>query len=177
MIELAIVLVIVGIVAGMGASRIRFNRFEMDANARLIQNLLAGARQTAVQKGTQVLVVFDFNNRRVQVVEDTSGNATAESNERTVSRALSPGVNFLTPPATIDGATAAELTGAGVSGSGTTRTIRMSAAGGASGDAVIYLGTVSTRTSDYRAVQLTGSTTRTVFWRYTGTAWRQDLLR
>ncbi len=176
-IELALTLSVALILAGFAITRVTATRYRMDGAARLLQNVLLGAQQQAVLRGVTILVIGNSTTtpHRIEIVEDADGNGVAGGSEVTRYRALPSDVRFLTPPSTIDGATAAIATGAGVSTPATGKfQVTFSPGGGASGDAVFYLGTRGARNDDRRAVQLTGSTGKAVFWRYRGSSWRLD---
>ena len=179
-IELALALAVAMILAAFALSRVTAARYRMDGAARLVQNVLLGAQQQAVMRGVTVLVIGNATTapHRLEVVEDTDGDGVAGGSEPRRHRALPSDVLFAAPPATIDGAAAAIATGAGVSvpASGLFQ-VSLLPGGGASGDAVFYLGTPAGRDDDRRAVQLAGSTAKTVFWRARGTTWRPDAVR
>ncbi|MCC7195190.1 MAG: GspH/FimT family protein [Gemmatimonadaceae bacterium] len=164
MIELAITLGVAAILAALALPAIDFNRYRMDANARLVQNTLLWAQTRAVQRNMDVLVQFDYDRSRFRIVDDSTGDGAFTSGEVESYRQLAEGMRFAIPPSTIDGQTRAYATGAGITVPGYP-TIVFHPNGSSSGDAVIYLGSPRGRTQDYRAVKVTASTAKMTTYR------------
>jgi prepilin-type N-terminal cleavage/methylation domain-containing protein len=172
LIEILMVVVLVGIMMGFAISRVNFVAYRMDANIRLLQNVLIGAQQTAITKNVNVHVMFDRANSRVRVLQDTDGDDAVSSSETVTYRALI-NASFLTPSTTVDGATAYYVTGSGDVGTvPLQRAVRFTPNGALSGDAVIYIGFTSDRPDDMRALSITGATARTTFWSHGSGSWR-----
>lgn len=174
-IEILMVLALTGIVAGFAVTRISFWGFRMDANIRLMQNVIIGAQQTAITKNVPVQVMFDANFHRVRILQDVNNSGTAEPSETVRYRPLADGAQFQAPPNTIDGVAAAYMTGAGVveMGNPLQLSIRIAPNGSLSGDAVVYIGSPRRRDEDFRALTIVGATARTGFWSRGGGAWRR----
>ena len=166
-IELAMTLGIMAIMAALALPAIDFNRFRMDANARLVQNKLLWAQSRAVQRNMQVLVEVYYNRSQFRFVDDSTADGRLTSGEREQYDKLSENMKFVTPPTTIDGATAYYATGAGVTlvGSGNYPQLIFYPNGSSSGDAVIYLGSPNGRPQDNRAIKITASTLKMYFYR------------
>jgi len=166
-IEMAIAMGVAAILLALGLPSIDFNRYRMDANARLVQNKLLWAQSRAVQRNTQVLVELYYDRSQFRIVEDTSGDGSYTNGEQVFWTTLSNAMKFVTPPSTIDGATAYYATGAGVSLSGSENYPKLSFLpnGSSSGDAVIYLGSPRSRLTDYRAIKVSGATSKMYFYR------------
>ncbi|MDA1082073.1 MAG: prepilin-type N-terminal cleavage/methylation domain-containing protein, partial [Gemmatimonadetes bacterium] len=81
-IELAIVLGISAIFAAAALPAIDFNRYRMDANARLVQNKLLWAQSRAVQRNMQVLVELYYDRSQFRIVEDSTANGSYTSGEQ-----------------------------------------------------------------------------------------------
>ena len=170
---------VLAIMVRIALPRVSLNRYRMDGAARLVQTVLTVGQQTAIQRGAPVLVIGDASAspNRLEIVVDANGDGSFTLGERRQYRALPEGAVFLAPGSTVDGATAAIATGSGVTFPATARwQVTFSPGGGATGDAVVYLGTSSTRDDDRRAVGLTGATARTRFWRRRDGSWRPDQL-
>lgn len=166
-IELAITLAIAAIVAAMALPAVDFNRMRMDSNARLVQNWFLGAQSRAVQRNMQVLVEVYYEQNQVRIIDDSTADGAYTSGETQSAQTLSEGMKFVTPPSTIDGATAYYATGTGISLSGAQNhpLIKFYPNGSTSGDAVFYLGSPQGRLKDNRAIKVTGSTSKMFFYR------------
>jgi prepilin-type N-terminal cleavage/methylation domain-containing protein len=176
LIEVLMVMALIGIVAGWAVSRFSASGYKMDSNVRMMQNMLIGAQQTAITRNVNVQVMFDAVNDRVRVLLDADNDGTASAGETVTYRGLD-GAQFLTPTVSIDGAAEFYMTGPGAieTGNPLQRAIRIAPNGSLSGDVVVYIGTVAGRTTDLRALAITGATARTAFWSYlTGTWCRRD---
>jgi len=174
MIEILMVIVLIGIVAGFAVSRVNITGYRMDSNIRLLQNALIGAQQTAITKNVNVQVMFDATSHRVRILQDTDNDGTVSMSETVTYRALD-NARFLTPATTIDGALPIYLTGPGVieTGNPLQRAIRFSPNGALTGDVVLYIGSSSDRPDDMRGLTIVGATGRTGFWSHGGGVWAQ----
>lgn len=186
-IELAIVVAVVAIIAGIMLSNIDYARFRLDATTREVQNQIIAAQTTAVQRNRPVIVSFMYNQNQFRLVVDLNSDGIWNGgNEVRVWRTLSDGANFVIPPTTIDGATPYYATGPGIkfiNATGQTATcmncptFTLFPNGSSSGDVVVYLGTTSTRNADFRAIQIYGSTSKVHIWRMdSGGKWTETNL-
>lgn len=173
-IEVALVLVLIAIMSAMAIPRISFLRYRQDANGRLVQHTLLAAQQTSVRKNTNVLVVLDYAQSRMRIVQDTNSNGAADGTESWQSQKLAEGATFAIPTTTVDGATAYYATGPGITTTTNGPTITFFPNGSASGDAYVYIGVPTGRSDALRAIQFEGSTGRSHLWRYLSGAWRRD---
>ena len=69
---MAIALGIAAILAALALPAIDFNRYRMDANARLVQNRLIWAQSQAVQRNMQILVQLHYDENQFRIVEDST---------------------------------------------------------------------------------------------------------
>ncbi len=161
------VLGIVAIFAALALPSIDFNRFRMDAAARLVQNQLLWAQSRAVQRNMQVLVELYYDANQFRIVEDSTANGSYTVGEQNFRRTLPDAMKFVTPPTTIDGQTAYYATGTGVSYNGAQLypTLIFYPNGSSSGDAVVYLGSPKARLQDNRAIKISGATSKMYFYR------------
>lgn len=175
LIEILAVVALIGVVLGFAVSRVGFWGLRMDANVRLLQNVIIGAQQTAITKNVNVQVMFDANNHRARILQDYNNNGTMDASDTVRYRPLADGAEFQSPPETIDGVPAAYMTGTGVveTGNPLQRAIRIGPNGALSGDAVIYIGSPRRVPTDFRAMTIIGATARTGFWSRGGGVWRQ----
>lgn len=168
------VMALIGIVAAWAVTRITNSGYRMDSNIRMLQNVLIGAQQTAIQRNINVQVMFDALNDRVRILLDADGDGTVSASETVTYRGLD-GARFLTPSVSIDGAPEFYLTGPGVieTGNPLQRAINIAPNGALSGDVVLYIGTAANRLQDLRALAVTGATARTAFWSHMTGNWRR----
>jgi Tfp pilus assembly protein FimT len=166
-IELAITLGIAALLAAMALPAVDFNRFRMDADARMVQNWLLNAQSRAVQRNMQVLLEIFYERNQIRIIDDSTGDGNWTSGETRRYFTLADGMKFVTPPSTIDGATAYYATGAGVSlnGAQSHPQIKFYPNGSLSGAAIIYLGSPKGRLQDNRAIKMTAATAKMSFYR------------
>ncbi len=169
LIEILLVIILIGIFATWAVTRVNLGGFKMDAAARMLQNVIIGAQQTAITRSTEVTLRFDRQNSEVQV------RFMQDGSQRVVTRPLPDGADFYIPVTGIKG-TASDFVGeAGVETAGGTtyiRDVKIAANGTVPrGDVVIYLGTSSARPQDQRALAVKGATMRTTLWSYNSGSW------
>ncbi|MBX3133838.1 MAG: prepilin-type N-terminal cleavage/methylation domain-containing protein [Gemmatimonadaceae bacterium] len=175
LLEILMVMTLIGIVSGWMVARFTSARYRMDANVRLIQNVVIGAQQSAIARGIPVQLMFDASGEsghRIRVLLDSDDDGQVSVNE-TVSYRPLEGALFLAPDSTLDAATPAYVTGPGlVTGRpALQQAVRIGANGTLGGDVVIYIGTTVTRPQEMRAVVITGATARTAFWTRSSGSW------
>jgi prepilin-type N-terminal cleavage/methylation domain-containing protein len=175
LIEILMVVALIGVVVGFAVSRVNYWSFRMDANVRLLQNVIIGAQQLAITRNVNVQLMFDANAHRVRILQDYNNDGVMDASDSVRYRPLADGAQFLAPPTTIDGAAAAYMTGPGVINTGNPLqlAIRIAPNGSLSGDVVIYVGSPRQLPEDFRAVTIVGATSRTAFWSRGGGAWRK----
>lgn len=168
-------MVLIGIVAGWAVVRFGFEGYRMDSNVRLLQNVIIGAQQTAIQRNAPVQVMFDANEHRIRIVVDYNANGIMDAGDSVRYRSLADGAQFQIPPATLDGEPASFLTGPGRIDTGNPQqlAIRIEPNGALSGDAVVYIGSVKGKEEYLRAMTIVGATARTGFWSFSSGSWRQ----
>ncbi len=175
LIEILMVIALIGLVIGFAVTRVSFWGYRMDANIRLMQNVIIAAQQSAITKNVPVLVMFDANNNRMRILSDYNNNGVMDATDSVRYRPLADGAQFQAPPTTIDGAAAAYMTGPGVVENGNPQqlSIKIFPNGSLSGDAVVYIGSPRALAVDFRALTIVGATARTGFWSRAGGAWRK----
>lgn len=175
LIEILMVITLIGIIAGFAVSRVDYRGYRMDSNIRFLQNVIIGAQQAAITRNVTVQLMFDANAQRVRVLMDYNGNGVMDASDSVRYRPLFDGAEFQAPTSTIDGATAAYLTGPGVveTGNPLQLALRILPNGSLSGDVVVYVGSAARQATDLRAMTVAGATARTGFWSYAAGSWRQ----
>jgi len=172
-IELVMVCVIIGIVAGIAIPKFDINRYRADAAGRLLRVLLQEARQNAITRQSNVIVSFDFTNQRLRIVQDYNNNDTINVTDQIQYRKLDEGAHFSKPSwAGINGTVpTASVVGAGLlTVSGMTSVI-FQRDGSSSSDLEIYVTMRDAEPRDYRGVLVTRSTGRNDWYKWNGTTW------
>jgi type II secretory pathway pseudopilin PulG len=169
-VEIAITLGVIAILAAVALPSVDFSRFRMDGAAREVQLRFIAAQSKAVERNMPYIITFFFTQDQFRVVNDKNGNGLWDgADEVRTWFTLPEKIHFMVPPSTIDGATPDYATGPGLhvvnSGGTSYPTVNLFPNGSTSGDVVIYLGTNATRNSDFRAIQITGATSKVRYWR------------
>lgn len=172
MIELAIVLGVIAILAAIAIPYIPFARMKMDSSAGTVQNNIIASQSQTVQHNYPYLLTFCYSTGQYRIVGDKNASGTFDTGETINWRALPEGTQFVIPPTTIDGAAPYYATGPGLtystdSGCGASApTLTLFPNGSSSGEMVVYLGSGnSERLSDNRALQIYASTSKVYLWR------------
>lgn len=184
-IEMAITAGVIAILAAIALPNIDFQRLRMDSQMRVIQNQIMGAQIRSVQRNMPVLLTFFFTQGQFRIVEDSSADGLWQSSEKRYWRTLAEGMKFAIPPSTIDGASPYYATGPGltyINASGllgtcsSCPTLTLKPDGSSSGEVVVYVGSgQSTRKEDFRALQVSGSTSKVKIWRMMSDGtWKQS---
>lgn len=175
LVELAIVVVIIGVLAAIALPRLNVAGYEADGAARVVSGALMRAQRTAVQRQYAVNVAFDTAGRRLRIVEDTNMNGIIEAVDRATWMPMPEKARFAVPPAALAGAPA----GAGaVRGPQLRQLLGLPSVtflrhGGATSDAIAYVEALARGRVERRAVALAGATGRPETFRYTDGAWRR----
>lgn len=175
LIEMVLVFVLVGILAGLAIPIVNAPGFRADAEARNTRTVLEMAQRLAITHQYNVVVSFDTVKMRIRVLEDTNNNSVADAGERVTWHGFEYGMKFATPPgnAGLNGTTAAtSITGTSLISLSGMPSIVFLRSGSASTDAQIYLTSPRPYTDDYRGISVTQSTGRTTYSRYLHSLWR-----
>ncbi|MBI3567875.1 MAG: hypothetical protein HY084_06725 [Gemmatimonadetes bacterium] len=187
MIEMAIAVGVIAVLALIALPNIDFARFRMDGNARNVQNHIIAAQNLAVQRNNNILLTFVYCNAQFRTVLDLNKNNSYDGgNETRTWKTLSEGATFVIPPTTIDGDSRYYVTGPGVVAYNNVAatngqvcmyspSVALYPMGSTSGDFVVYLGSPRGRKVDYRAVQVYGATGKVHVWRMMSDGtWKQS---
>jgi prepilin-type N-terminal cleavage/methylation domain-containing protein len=167
-IEMSIALAVIVILAAIALPNIDFQRYRMDANARDVQNQFISEQVQAIQLNMPMIVTMNYKFGYLSITQDKNRNGTTDVGERIFNRALVEGTTFVIPPVSIDGATPYYATGPGLTYLNLTYlypTVTFYPNGSTSGDVVIYIGSPAGRLTDMRALKITGSTSKVMFYR------------
>jgi prepilin-type N-terminal cleavage/methylation domain-containing protein len=173
MIEMVMVLVLIGLLAGFAIPRLNVARMKSDGAARLVRMLIMNAQRTSITRQSNTIVSFDLVNSRIRIVEDYNNNDTLNTGDRVYWRAVEEGVKFLTPPMVrvVGGTATSALQGSDLRTVSSYLSITFRRDGSASSDAEIYFSARANVPTEFRAMTIAPSTGRTDLYRWTGTAW------
>lgn len=173
LLELIVVLIMVGIIAGMAVPRLNYEKYRADAAMRTVRTVLQGAQRNAIMRQTNVVVSFDVANRNMHVLEDANNNCVADGGERSTSRPLEDGAKYAIP-ATGNGSTpSSAVSGANLCMLSGLPAVQFLRDGAASTDLDVYLTSSRGTATDYRLVRVTMATGRTESFRFDGTTWKR----
>jgi Tfp pilus assembly protein FimT len=172
-IELVMVCVIVGIIAGIAIPRFDINRYRADAAGRLLRVLLQEAQRNAITRQSNVIVSFDLTYQRLRIVQDYNNNDTINVTDQIQYRKLDEGAKFTKPSwAGINGTVpTAAVSGSGMQTISGMPSVIFQRDGSASTDLEIYVTMRDAEKTDYRGVLLTRSTGRNDWYKWNGTTW------
>jgi type II secretory pathway pseudopilin PulG len=172
MIELVIVVVILGVLAGMAIPRVSAGWNRAEASAQQIRGVFLTAQRTSLTRQYDVIVSFDTARSLVRIGEDSDNNGVITSTnpaEWKFWRSIGDG-RFMGPPIRADNTTLGSTSIIGtfkqVDGM---PSIVFHRDGSASTDAEIFVGnTFKRQPTDWRMVTLTRSTGRSDLFRLSG---------
>jgi Tfp pilus assembly protein FimT len=168
MVELAIALAVLVLLAAIALPNIDFARYRMDANARTVQNQFIALQLRATQRNMPMMMTIVYDQGHLTITEDANSNGVPDPAEYTYNRSLVEGAAFVIPPVTIDSATPYYATGPGLTYLNQTYlypTVTFYPNGSTSGNVVVYIGSTSGRLTDMRALQINGATSKVRFYR------------
>ena len=171
LIELMLVLVVMGLVAGMTLPKLNLNGSRADGAAQQIRGALMIAQRTAITRQYDVLVSIDTARGTLRIVEDSNDTGKLDAREvqhwRPIERA--EGNAFAIPPKGYSApSVTAPVVGSGIRSLDGLPTITFHRDGSASSDAEIYLVNASRGKPAFRCVTVTRSTGRAEAYRLSG---------
>lgn len=177
-IELCVVLIMVGIIAGMAMPRLNYQRYRADAAARVTRAVLQTSQRAAIMRQTNMLIVFDIAQRRMHVIEDSNNNYSYDAGERIRVRPLEEGAIFVMPTAAVPGTAVptSPVTGPNLTTVWGLPALAFLRDGASSTDVNIYVCSARCLPENQRALVLTQASGRTESWRHNGSTWRRNSL-
>lgn len=170
-VELAVVIIIVGLMAALVLPKVRVDNSAVDSAARSLQLSMLSAQRDAVARAHNVLVRVDGDQHRVSVVWDQNGNGEVDSGERSRPIMLPEAVRFAPPPGV------PPLDGGPTVVNGPITTIVLQRNGAADAVHTVYVTSARSLAGfqpvEARAVRITRATGRPVWYAWTGTEWRR----
>jgi type II secretory pathway pseudopilin PulG len=171
-VELAIVVILLGLLFALALPRVRVDHVAVDAAARTLNLALMSAQRDAVARSHNVLVTFDHDAHTAVVAWDVNNNRLVEAGEKTRPFLLSERVRFGRPPGVP--ALPEDMTPAGE-----TVVVTLQRNGAADRAHTLYLTSARALAggadTEARALRITRATGRPVWYAWTGTAWRAGL--
>lgn len=171
LIELLVVLVILGVVAGLSVPRLNLSGYRVDAIAQQVRAVFQTSQRTSLTRQYDVMVSIDTVRGELRIVEDANNNGIVDTGELRTWRPTgqNEGNVFAIPP---KGLTAEGLT-TPVVGSTLKRvngypTVVFHRDGSTSSDAEVYVANRSRGETQFRLVTLTRSTGRTELYKLAG---------
>lgn len=173
--ELMIVVAMIGIVATIAIPNIHLGQFQANAAMQSVGSVLMSSQRLAVTRQHDVVVRFDTNNNVITVLNDTDDDGTKDLSEVQRAFPLGDGIIFGRGAAPARPGASTTVTFTRVTNGMPSVTFHRN--GSASQNGGFYL--VSPRRSygesgaHARYVEITRSTGRPAWYRYTGSAWKR----
>jgi Tfp pilus assembly protein FimT len=169
LLELLLIMILMGIMAGIALPRLDVGRLTVDAAARSVTMTLLGAQRVAVQEQHDMIVAFDTTQQLLRVHRDRDNDRVIDANETTSTLRLEEGIRFGrgTAPARAIGGQAVTFTAT----QGGLPSVTFRRHGGATEIGGFYL--TSPARDDSRAFEVERSTGRTVRFEFSNGAWRR----
>lgn len=163
LVEMLLVVVVIGILTGIAASRLDWNSYRADSIARGVMTEIAKAQRTAVSLQTDVRVTV-VNNNTIRTHEDANNNGAVDGSERVISAPLEHGFRLdrngmAAVPAPAD---ATELT---------LLVFRRDGSASRSGTFYVRSGMTDTDCKYCRAIAVARATGRSTLWSFVTGAW------
>lgn len=173
LVELVIVMLIMGIVAGYAVPKLSLSRYRVDGVALSVRSALQTAQRTAIARQHDVIVSFDTANARIRVAPDPDNSGTIDGTEANLAAwrplGASEGNLFGLPPRGYSTPTVATpVLGSTLRKVNGWPSIIFHRDGSASSEAEIYLANAARGRPQYRVVTVVRSTGRTDAWRFAG---------
>ena len=177
LVEVAVVVLIAGILGVLAYPRIDVGRYKADSVVTTVRSRLQEAQRAALVAQHDVIVSFDLTGNRIRLAWDANNNHDIESTERVTWTSLQGGNRFATPPAGIHGPVNNAVSGSNVRMLGEMPTVTFHRDGSLSSELEVYMSTVSSPIR-WRAVTVVQATGRTDWFRKntTGSAWISGVL-
>jgi prepilin-type N-terminal cleavage/methylation domain-containing protein len=176
LVELAVVVTVVGVVAGFAAPYASSAQFQSDAAARKVHTTLMAAERLAIARQHDVVVSFDTVGHTVRTLEDGDGDGKVDLGERVTWQPLGDNVYFAAPPSALPGSTRATVSGAALRALDGMPSVTFKRNGAASTNVEVYVAAGSRGRPFYRAVAVTQATGRPEWFRWLGDHWKDASL-
>jgi prepilin-type N-terminal cleavage/methylation domain-containing protein len=174
LIELLMVIVMIGVLAGLTLPKMSSDTMQVDSAVRTVSMSLMVAQREAVSRGHNVLLVFDTAARSVSTVWDVNNNRQIDSDEKSRPFLLPERV-VVDRPSDVSALGTATARVPEMRTSNGKPLLVLQRNGSADRSITLYLTTMSHRLgatrSDARAMVLTRGTATPSWYRWTGSQW------
>jgi prepilin-type N-terminal cleavage/methylation domain-containing protein len=174
LIELLMVIVMIGVLAGLTLPKMSSDAMQVDSAVRTVSMSLMVAQREAVSRGHNVLLVFDTAARSVSTVWDVNNNRQIDSDEKSRPFLLPDRIVVDRPPDVAALGTATDRVPEMRTSNGKPLLV-LQRNGSADRSITLYLTTMSRRPgatrSDARALVLTRGTATPSWYRWNGSQW------
>lgn len=164
MLEVVVVLLITGIIAGLAYPRIDMSRYKADAVVTGVRSAMQQAQRASLVAQYDVIVSFDITGQRIRIAWDSNNDHYITDGERVTWTSLSSGNKFAVPASGVRGAVSASIVGATVRTMDDMPTVTFHRDGSLSSDLEIYMSTIGHPTH-WRAVTVVQATGRSDWFR------------
>ena len=168
LLELIIVLVIMGVIAGMAIPRLRPSGYRADAAAQQIRSVVQTAQRTSLTRQYDVIVSVDTAKFGLRIAEDVNNDGIIEPGEWKFWRTEGDFNRFAAPPLGVNGVVNTSVVGSTLKTVDGYPSITFHRDGSASSDAEIYVSSSYKGRTDWRAITISRSTSRTELYRLSG---------
>jgi prepilin-type N-terminal cleavage/methylation domain-containing protein len=175
LVEIALVVVIIGILTAFAIPRLPVSGMRADAAVRTLRAEFQAAQRAAITRQSNVVVGIDVAAGRLRILEDGNNDELPSAGERVRMRPLEETVRFRAPSmGRIDGgALAAAFTGTNLRDLDGLPSVVFRRDGSASSDLELYLSSTADQPNSWRGLMLSPSTGRAEAWRRTSEDWRR----
>jgi prepilin-type N-terminal cleavage/methylation domain-containing protein len=176
LIELVIVLVILGTLAGVTIPRLNLSSYRADAAAQQVRSVFQTAQRTSLTRQYDVIVSVDTIRGGLRIAEDVNNNGAIEISEWKFWRPPGEGNRFAVPPAGVRPGTGDTYRPIGTSVAGPSLktvdglpSVIFHRDGSTSSEMEVYMASRYRRRTDFRGITLTRSTGRAELYQLAGT--------
>jgi prepilin-type N-terminal cleavage/methylation domain-containing protein len=176
LIELMIVLVILGTLAGLALPRLNLSAYRADAAAQQVRSVFQTAQRTSLTRQYDVIVSVDTIRGGLRIAEDVNNNGAIELSEWKFWRPPGEGNRFEVPPAGVRPSTGDTYRPIGTSVAGPALktvdglpSVIFHRDGSTSSEMEVYMSSRYRSRTDFRGITLTRSTGRAELYQLAGT--------
>lgn len=173
LLELTVVLIMVGLIAGMAVPRLNYEKYRAEAAMRTVRSILQGAQRNAIMRQTNVVVAFNEATNLMEIVEDTDNDCQYDSGERLSTRPLEDGAKFFLPATPLGPPPTTAVSGPNMCTIRGLRAIQFLRDGATSTDLDVYVTSSRGTQTDFRLIRVTMASGRTEAFRFDGTTWQR----
>ncbi|MDB4885543.1 MAG: hypothetical protein JWN79_981 [Gemmatimonadetes bacterium] len=171
LIELVMVMLIMGVVAGLAVPKLKLSSNRVEAIAQQVRSVFQTSQRTSLTRQFDVIVAIDTARSELRIGEDKDNSGTIDPGEIRVWRPTgqNEGNIFAVPPKGLNGNVSVAIVGSALRMIDGYPGIVFHRDGSTSSSAEVYMANSSRGVVQYRAITLTQSTGRTDMYRYAGT--------